>query len=201
MPSFLRREAASALSRPVRRPIDGRRSGLACRFLAGLHSHRQHPCVWWDLWCIPCGSVPGRRRARSARSRDEHQPELPLAATVKKRISGVLEPAAAAKLAVARRAKPSAVPDHVRLVLSLEFRRGRAPRSPQEGTGPGRLAAPSPSRVAVSRAASWSASSRAAMAASTSAKDRAHYLVSWAQAQPCLECPGGALTVGVADEE
>jgi hypothetical protein len=42
---------------------------------------------------------------------------------VKKRISGVLEPPAAAKLAVARRAKPSAVPDHVRLVLTLELRR------------------------------------------------------------------------------
>jgi len=42
---------------------------------------------------------------------------------VKKRISGILEPAAAAKLAVARRAKPSAVPGHVRLVLTLELRR------------------------------------------------------------------------------
>src|SRR5262249_24687476 len=37
--------------------------------------------------------------------------------------SGVLEPAAAAKLAVARRARPSAVPDHVRLMLTLELRR------------------------------------------------------------------------------
>src|SRR5262249_14852662 len=37
--------------------------------------------------------------------------------------SGILEPAAAAKLAVARRAKPSAVPGHVRLVLTLELRR------------------------------------------------------------------------------
>ena len=42
---------------------------------------------------------------------------------MKKRISGVLEPAEAAKLAVARRAKPSAVPDHVPLVLTLELRR------------------------------------------------------------------------------
>jgi len=49
--------------------------------------------------------------------------ELPLAAPVKKRISDVLEPAAAARLAVARRAKPSAVLDHVRLVLTLELRR------------------------------------------------------------------------------
>ena len=62
-----------------------------------------------------------RRSARPARSND--QPELPLAATPKKRLSTVLDSAAAAKLAIARRAKPSAVPDHVRLVLTLELRR------------------------------------------------------------------------------
>src|SRR5262249_40053639 len=66
-------------------------------------------------------ALVGRRR-RPDRSGTE-QPELPLAAPVKKHLSGVLEPAAAAKLAVARRAKPSAVPDHVRLVLTLELRR------------------------------------------------------------------------------
>jgi len=44
-------------------------------------------------------------------------------ATPRKRLSTVLDPAAAARLAVARRAKPSAVPDHVRLVLTLELRR------------------------------------------------------------------------------
>ncbi len=66
-------------------------------------------------------ALVGRRR-RPDRSGTE-QPELPLAATVKKRLSGVLEPAAAARLAVARRAKRSAVPDHVRLVLTLELRR------------------------------------------------------------------------------
>jgi len=38
-------------------------------------------------------------------------------------LSTVLDSAAAAKLAIARRAKPSAVPDHVRLVLTLELRR------------------------------------------------------------------------------
>ena len=42
---------------------------------------------------------------------------------MKKRLPGVLEPAAAARLAVARRAKPSTVPDHVRLVLTLELPR------------------------------------------------------------------------------
>jgi len=66
-------------------------------------------------------ALVGRRR-RPDRSGTE-LPELPLAALVKKRISGVHEPAAAAKLAVARRAKPSAVPDHVRFVLTLELRR------------------------------------------------------------------------------
>ena len=63
-----------------------------------------------------------RRRARPDRS-GTNQPELPLAATPRKRLSTVLDPAAAARLAVARRAKPSAVPDHVRLALTLELRR------------------------------------------------------------------------------
>ena len=45
---------------------------------------------------------------------------------MKKHRSGVLDAAAAAKVAVARRAKPSAVPDHVRLVLTLELRRALA---------------------------------------------------------------------------
>jgi len=62
-----------------------------------------------------------RRRARAGRNDD--RPELALAAAAKKPHSGVLEPAAAARLAVARRAKPSPVPDHVRLVLTLELRR------------------------------------------------------------------------------
>ena len=44
-------------------------------------------------------------------------------ATPRKRLSTVLDPAAAARLAVARRAMPCAVPDHVRLVLTLELRR------------------------------------------------------------------------------
>jgi len=64
----------------------------------------------------------GKRR----RSRTDEQPELPLAAPLRKGLSGVLDPAAAAKLAVARRAKPSAVPGHVRLVPTLELRRERA---------------------------------------------------------------------------
>jgi hypothetical protein len=70
---------------------------------------------------INWGSRAGRRRARAVRRDD--QLDLPLRATLKKRFSGVLEPAAAAKVAIARRAKPSSVPDHVRLVLTLELRR------------------------------------------------------------------------------
>jgi len=62
------------------------------------------------------------RRRRPDRSGND-QPELPLAATPRKRLSTVLEPAAAARLAIARRARPSPVPDHVRLVLTLELRR------------------------------------------------------------------------------
>ena len=64
-----------------------------------------------------------RRRRSAPPERSNDQPELPLAATPRKRLSTVLEPAAAARLAVARRAKPSPVPDHVRLVLTLELRR------------------------------------------------------------------------------
>ena len=64
-----------------------------------------------------------RRRARPDRS-GINQPELPLAATLRKRLSTVvLEPEDAARRAIARRAKPSAVPDHVRLLLTLELRR------------------------------------------------------------------------------
>ena len=66
-----------------------------------------------------------RRRTRPDRSGVE-QRELPLAAPLRKRLSSVLEPAAAAKIAVARRTKPSAIPDHVHLVLTLDIRRALA---------------------------------------------------------------------------
>jgi len=69
-------------------------------------------------------AVPKVGRRRSApRARSNDQAELPLAATLRKRLSTVLDPAAAAKPAIARRAKPSSVPDHVRLILTLELRR------------------------------------------------------------------------------
>ena len=65
-----------------------------------------------------------RRSAPPARSND--QPELPLPTASKRRLPGVLAPDEAAKIAIARRAKPGAPPDHVRLVLTLELRRALA---------------------------------------------------------------------------
>ena len=64
-------------------------------------------------------ALVGRRR-RPDRSGTE-QPELPLAAP--KQRPHVLEPEVAARLAIARRAKPSAIPGYVRLLLTLELRR------------------------------------------------------------------------------
>ena len=52
------------------------------------------------------------------------QPELPLGAP--KRRAASIEPEEAAKVAIARRAKPGAPPGYVRLVLSLELRRALA---------------------------------------------------------------------------
>lgn len=52
------------------------------------------------------------------------QAELPLTERPKHR--RVAEPEQAAKVAVARRAKPSPIPDHVRLLLNLEIRRNLA---------------------------------------------------------------------------
>jgi hypothetical protein len=52
------------------------------------------------------------------------QPELPLAPPTRR--TGFVEPEQAAKVAIARRAKPGAPPGYVRLVLSLELRRALA---------------------------------------------------------------------------
>ena len=49
------------------------------------------------------------------------QPELPLAAP--KQRHRVLEPEVAARVAISRRAKPSAIPGNVKLLLTLELRR------------------------------------------------------------------------------
>src|SRR5262245_478321 len=67
--------------------------------------------------------VSRRRSAPPARSSD--QPELLLKAVPKGR-PAVLAPEIAARIAVSRRAKPSPVPDHVRLVLTLEVPRDLA---------------------------------------------------------------------------
>jgi hypothetical protein len=73
------------------------------------------------------GGVPVDRRAgreeRDPTALVTQQPELPLLAAPKSRSSGVLGPAASAKLAIARRAKPGTPLGHVRLVLTLELRR------------------------------------------------------------------------------
>jgi hypothetical protein len=63
-----------------------------------------------------------RRRPNVARMLD--QPELPIAAP--KRRAASVEPEEAAKVAIARRAKPGAPPGYVRLVLTLELRRALA---------------------------------------------------------------------------
>jgi len=62
-----------------------------------------------------------RRRARPRASDDQR--ELPLTAAPKARSYRVLAPEVAARVAVARRAKPSAIAGYVRLLLTLEVRR------------------------------------------------------------------------------
>jgi hypothetical protein len=64
-----------------------------------------------------------RRSSRSVRASSD-QPELPLTTRPKHR--GAVQPEQAAKVAIARRAKPGAPPGHVRLVLTLELRRAFA---------------------------------------------------------------------------
>src|SRR5262245_39926514 len=71
----------------------------------------------------PRRAVQVSRRRSAPPARSNEQPELPLAATPRKRLSTILDPTAAAKVAIARRAKLSSVPEHVRLVLTLELRR------------------------------------------------------------------------------
>jgi hypothetical protein len=67
-----------------------------------------------------------RRRSIRPRNQREGPEQLPLVVPPKTR-AGV-EPEQAAKVAVARRAKPSALPDHVKLVLTLDLRRALAER-------------------------------------------------------------------------
>jgi hypothetical protein len=58
------------------------------------------------------------------------QPELPLAAP--KQRPHVLEPEVAARVAISRRAKPSAIPGYVKLPLTLELRRELAEKLSQQ---------------------------------------------------------------------
>ena len=69
--------------------------------------------------------LEGPRRSSPAQSLN--QPDLTLTTSPKRR-TGLAKPEEAAKLAIARRAKPSPVPDHVRLLLTLELRRELAER-------------------------------------------------------------------------
>ena len=66
-----------------------------------------------------------RRVARQSRRQSPNQADPPLTTAPRRRAS-VAEPEEAAKLVIARRAKPGAPPDHVRLVLTLELRRALA---------------------------------------------------------------------------
>src|SRR5215468_8333350 len=76
-----------------------------------------------------------RRKARPVLS--NAQPELPLPVAPKRRLSGSLAPEVAARVAIARRAKSSAIPGYVRLLLTLDVRRDLAEklslRAIQEG--------------------------------------------------------------------
>ena len=67
-----------------------------------------------------------RRSIRLPRDHREDPTQLPLVAAPKTR-AGV-EPEQAAKVAIARRAKPSTLPDHVKLVLTLDLHRALAER-------------------------------------------------------------------------
>ena len=76
-------------------------------------------------------------RQPSRQERDMPQ-QLPLVAPVAKVRPRNVDPKAAAKIAIERRAKPAAVPGHVRLVLTLDLPRELAERlsarSIREGT-------------------------------------------------------------------
>lgn len=88
------------------------------------------------VYCL--GAVGKPKRARSDRSGSQ-QPELPLTAAPKSRGGGgILDPEHAAKRATARRAKPGAPQDHVRLVLTLELRTSLAERLSEQAIRSGK---------------------------------------------------------------
>ena len=63
---------------------------------------------------------------------------MSLPAAPKRRPPAGVDPEEAAKVAIARRAKPGAPPDHVRLVLTLELRRALAESLSAEAIQSGR---------------------------------------------------------------
>ena len=63
---------------------------------------------------------------RPPRSKPGGPEQLPLVVPAKTRVG--VEPEQAATVAIARRAKPSAVPDHVKLMLTLDLPRALAER-------------------------------------------------------------------------
>jgi hypothetical protein len=65
-----------------------------------------------------------RRSVGPPRHQHERPEQLPLVASAKTRVG--VEPEQAAKVAIARRAKPSAVLGDVKLVLTLDLRRALA---------------------------------------------------------------------------
>jgi len=80
-----------------------------------------------------------RRRAGATFSRRTvDQPELPLAGAPKGPADHGVGPEQAAKLAIARRAKPGAPPGHVRLILTLELRLALAERLSAEAIRSGK---------------------------------------------------------------
>ena len=73
----------------------------------------------------PDARVSGKRFRRSGRP-SSAQPERPVRTSPKRRLPSALEPEEAAQRAIAHRAKPGAPAGHVRLVLTLDLRRGLA---------------------------------------------------------------------------
>ena len=84
--------------------------------LAFAHEHQRCSIA-------PSSRHPGEALASAPPARSSNQPELPLKAALPKRRPNVLAPEIAARVAVSRRAKPSAVPGYVRLLITLELRR------------------------------------------------------------------------------
>src|SRR5262245_59711679 len=63
------------------------------------------------------------RGTKTSPAAGDGQPELPIAPGLKRGTARVRATEVAARLAVARRAKPSPIPGYVRLLLTLEVRR------------------------------------------------------------------------------